>query len=150
LATKLVKFNQKIIIVLLVLLVLSLFFYFYSRPEYKKLVIGNTEILVEIADTQAKMEKGLSGRNSLPENQGMLFLFKEPNFYGFWMKGMNFPLDFIWIRENEVVETTENVKPEDFQPPKNLLPKEKVDKVLEVNAGFVEKSKIKIGDKISF
>lgn len=113
-------------------------------------MIGNTEILVEIADTQAKMEKGLSGRNSLPENQGMLFLFKEPNFYGFWMKGMNFPLDFIWIRENEVVETTENVKPEDFQPPKNLFSKEKVDKVLEVNAGFVEKSKIKIGDKISF
>ncbi len=125
-----------------------LYFYFLSKPKYKKLVIGDKEILVEIADTWAKRTRGLSQRNFLPENQGMLFLYKEPGFYAFSMREMKFPLDFIWILGDEVVEITEKIKPEDYQPPKSLLPKEKVDKVLEVNAGFVEKFQIKVGDKI--
>lgn len=108
------------------------------------------EILVEIVNTQAKMEKGLSGRSFLPEKQGMLFIFEKPDFYGFWMKGMEFGLDFIWILGDEVVEITENIKPEDFPPPKSLIPTQKVDKVLEVNDGFAAKFKIKVGDKISF
>lgn len=144
------KLKKGVIIFLAVLIFFFIFFYFYSKPNYKKLIIGNTEILVEIADTPEKMKKGLSGRIFLPEKQGMLFVFAEPDYYEFWMKGMKFPLDFIWILGDEIVEITENVKPEDYQPPKTLRPKEKIDKVLEVNAGFVKKFNIKIGDKISF
>ncbi len=118
--------------------------------QQKILKIGKTQILVEIADTPQKQAQGLSFRKSLPENQGMLFVFEKPSFYYFWMKDMNFPLDFIWINSNEVVDITKNVKPEDFQPPNSFTSRVETDKVLEVNAGFVEKFKIKIGDKISF
>jgi uncharacterized membrane protein (UPF0127 family) len=64
------------------------------------------------------------------------------------MKGMNFPLDFIWIRENKVVDITENAPAETKTIPSIYKPKEPVDMVLEVNAGVVKKDKIKIGDII--
>lgn len=146
------KLKNKIIIFILALSIISLIFIFYFEKEYsyKKIIIGDKTIFVEIADSQEKRTKGLSGRNSLPKNKGMLFLFDKPDFYGFWMKGMNFPLDFIWIKDNEVIELTKNVKPEDFQPPNLLIPKDRVNKVLEVNAGFIEEFNIKIGDKVVF
>lgn len=117
-------------------------------PQFKILKIKEREILVEIAQTISKREKGLSGRDFLPENQGMLFIFEKPDYHRFWMKGMRFALDFIWIREKRIIDITEKVKPEDYQPPKTLTAKEPVDMVLEVNAGFVEKNGIKIGDEI--
>lgn len=146
------KLKNKIIIFILAFSIISLIFIFYFEKEYsyKKIIIGDKTIFVEIADSQEKRTKGLSGRNSLPKNKGMLFLFDKPDFYGFWMKGMNFPLDFIWIKDNEVIELTKNVKPEDFQPPNLLIPKDRVNKVLEVNAGFIEEFNIKIGDKVVF
>lgn len=121
-----------------------------SPKELKRLKIDGVEILVEVADTPEKREKGLSGRDFLPENQGMLFVFERPDYWGFWMKEMKFPLDFIWIKDNKVVEITENVKPQDFQPPKVLQPKTPVGKVLEVNGGFVEKYGIKVDDEVKY
>ncbi len=115
---------------------------------------------VKIADSPETQEKGLSGIKSLPKKEGMLFVFDSPDRYSFWMKGMNFSLDFIWISGNEIVEITKNVKPEDYQPilgsidqgkpPKMLVPGEKIDKVLEVNAGVADKFNIKAGDIIEF
>lgn len=137
---------------LLILLSFFLVFYFWknksSPANLKRVKIGRKEILVEVADTPEKREKGLSGRDFLPENQGMLFVFERPDYWGFWMKGMKFPLDFVWIRGEEIVEIEENIQPEDFQPPQVLRPKTPVDKVLEINAGKIRDWEIKKGDKI--
>ena len=110
------------------------------------LSINQTKIIAEISDNPFKKTKGLSGRDFLPENQGMLFVYNKEDYYSFWMKNMNFPLDFIWINNNRVVEITENVLPKDYQPPKILRPSQKVNMVLEVNAGFAKKNNIKTGD----
>jgi len=139
---------------ILVVLILSLAFFIYykrySDSSLKSIKINDIEILVEIADTSEKRAKGLSDRQSLPENQGMLFLFDKPDFHSFWMKDTLIPLDFIWIRDDKVVGITQNIKPEGYQPPHVLTPEEKINAVLEVNAGFVKKSNLKVGDKISF
>ena len=129
------------------------------KPDYEilKIEILNpvTQLVklrgeVEIADTILKRTKGLSGRESLAENQGMLFLFAKPSKYSFWMAGMNFPLDIIWINGNKIVDISKNI-----QAPKNtgrlpviISPSTKIDKVLELSAGAVEKFNIKIGDEI--
>lgn len=115
---------------------------------------------VEIAGNPKERELGLSGRNSLPKNSGMLFIFSEPDFYNFWMKDMIFGLDFIWINGSEIVEITKNVKQEDYnfastgiaqgELSATLTPKKKVDKVLEVNAGVADRLGIKVGYKIEF
>lgn len=112
-----------------------------------------TTIAVEIADTPEKTTLGLSYRESLPENHGMLFIFPETHIPTFWMKGMNFPLDMIWIDENNiVVDITENVpQPSPGTPEYELphySPKVATKNVLEVNAGFVEKNGIEVGDTV--
>jgi uncharacterized membrane protein (UPF0127 family) len=121
-----------------------------KNSNLKTIKINDTKINIEEAKTPAEKSQGLSDRSSLPANQGMLFYFDTLGNYSFWMKGMNFPLDFIWISGNEIVEINEDIKPSDYQPPKSLIPKNEVDKVLEVNAGFSKKNNIKIGDKVQF
>jgi len=113
--------------------------------QKQKILVGNKILIVELADTDFKKAKGLSERFSLDKNEGMLFNFNSSNYYYFWMKNMNFPLDFIWINGNKIVDFTENVS----QNYKNFFTaKEKFDKVLEVNAGFIKENNIKIGDEI--
>ena len=109
--------------------------------------IGDVMLQVEIADTQEKRVKGLSNRESLQENRGMLFLFEKPGRYGFWMKEMNFAIDIIWIDKNKsVIEITKNVDPKTF--PEVFYPKGAVQYVIEIQAGFTELNEIQLGDKI--
>lgn len=119
-----------------------------------KAKINQTIVNIEVADTPAKRQQGLGGRESLASGSGMLFVFEKEDKYRFWMKGLSFPLDFIWIKDMSVVDLTENVAfPDPNQSDETLeivTPKEKVDMVLEVNAGYVRANNIKIGDKIEF
>lgn len=123
-----------------------------APPATKQLQIDNTTFNVEIADTPEKRSKGLGGRQSLGQNEGMLFIFPAPETPAFWMKGLTFPLDFIWIRGFRVVDLTSNVpQPSPGQPDSALpiyQPREEVDKVLEVNAGTIQRLGIKVGDTI--
>lgn len=112
-------------------------------------VIGQTSVIVDIARTNAQIEKGLSGRLSLPAQSGLLFLFSKPDIYQFWMPDMNFPIDIIWINDNKIVDISSNV-PNTFNPEAPIFYKSKqpIQYVLEVNAGFTENKHIKIGDAV--
>ena len=111
------------------------------------LKIGDNHLEVEITDTVLLQARVLSGRPSLPEKQGMLFIFNGLAIRNFWMAGLKFPLDIIWISGDKVVGFTENLPPAAGIP--ELYPSsEPVDKVLEINAGLVKKLGIAIGDKI--
>jgi hypothetical protein len=122
--------------------------------EAKKIIFigqNKAEIKVEIADDERERARGLSGRDSLDENAGMLFVFDQPGFYGFWMKEMKFSLDFIWISGDKTVDLTENVLPpqSDLEDLQKYFSRDPADKVLEVNAGWIKKHNIKIGDEFS-
>jgi len=110
--------------------------------------IGEAVFRVEIAGNFASRAQGLSGRPSLEGDEGMLFIFPAPGTYGFWMQGMRFPLDIIWIRGDRVVGFAENAPVPTGADPPTFLPPEPVDRVLEINAGLVAARGIKIGDKI--
>jgi len=107
--------------------------------------LGSWNIDLEVADTEAKREQGLSDRDSLPEESGMLFVFDAPSAPSFWMKDMRFPIDFIWINKDmEVVEVLPNIDPSTY--PEEFGPLEPIQYVIEVNAGAAERHGIKIGD----
>ncbi len=154
------KKYHKFLILIILFFIASVLFLLSHKPvlvpesiircKIEEIKINKKIIKVEIADTEVKRTKGLSRRQSLAENSGMLFVFDTPGYYSFWMKDMNFSLDFIWISGNEIMEITENVKPEDYQPPKLLVSKNKIDKVLEVNAGIAERLGIEEGDRLEF
>jgi uncharacterized membrane protein (UPF0127 family) len=113
-----------------------------------RLLINNKEIILEVSDTQATRDLGLSNRESLPEDHAMLFVFDEPGMYGFWMKDMHFSIDMVFLDENfRVITIASNVAPETF--PEAFLPKVPAKYVLEFNAGFAEKHNIVEGTQIS-
>ncbi len=123
-----------------------------SRSPGSKVSINSAIFKVELAKTQKELTNGLSGRNSLPQNQGMLFVFEKPSYYSFWMRDMKFPLDIIFILDNKVVRVFENMPAAaagDTNPAQfgsDVLS----DKVLEINAGAAKKNKIKVGDTVTF
>lgn len=122
-----------------------------QKTTVSKLQINGIELKVEIADTRAKRNKGLGGRQALATDEGMLFVFDEPDKYPFWMKGLNFPLDFVWIRGDQVTDVLPNIQPPVSGKDESLpiyQPKEDVDKVLEVPAGTIQRLNIKAGDTV--
>lgn len=104
-------------------------------------------VRVEIADTPAERELGLSGRERLGEKEGMIFVFDSPGRHAFWMKDMLFPLDIIWLDENlKVIYIKKDARPESY--PEIFLPGEDAKYVLEVVAGFADKYNLKEGDGV--
>lgn len=100
---------------------------------------------VEIADSNAERIRGLSRRAGLASGRGMLFVHEESAVQSYWMKGMAFPIDIIWINGDEIVGFVEGAQPE--EPPLTIYTSpESVDKVLEVSSGFVAENGLKIGD----
>lgn len=112
---------------------------------------------VEIATSTVAQARGLSYRTSLNENDGMLFIFPSSSTQHFWMIGMNFPLDMIWIGDDgaggsKVLGFTENVPAPISGTAMWKLPvyasPAGVNKVLEVNGGSVAKYHIRTGDAV--
>lgn len=113
-------------------------------------MIGTTKISVEIAASEETRYKGLSNRALLCDRCGMLFVFEDSQPRSFVMREMNFDLDMIWLDNKTIIGWSQNLKPE--AGPYYTLYKSpsKADMVLEVPAGFVEKYKLKVGDKLSY
>lgn len=123
----------------------------FLREEWATLRLKNGVIVqLEIANTPEKRERGLSGRASLEEGRGMIFLFDRPGRHGFWMKEMKFALDFIWMNGERVVELTADVPPPgEGESPVRINPIAEVDRVIEVPAGFNARQGLKKGDRLS-
>ena len=141
--------------VIFILVVLGVFYFNFIKPRDVKneVIINGHSIFVEVVDRPDLRAKGLSGRERLNENEGMLFVFEALGDYGFWMKEMKFPIDIIWIREDKIVGFEENINPQIGAEEKDLkiyYPPEPINRVLEVSAGTVDKFGFKIGDSISY
>lgn len=119
-----------------------------NYQERDEVYINDELIEVEVVKSPVDIYRGLSNRPDICENCGMLFIFSDLQEREFVMRKMMFPLDIIFISDNEIVKIYENLEPEGVSP-KNLYKSEfLIDKVLELNAGQVKKMDIKIGDKI--
>ncbi|HEY7033418.1 MAG TPA: DUF192 domain-containing protein [Thermomicrobiales bacterium] len=102
--------------------------------------IGNETIAAEIADTGPLRERGLGYRDGLKPGTGMLFVYDSPGPRSFWMKGMRFCLDIVWIESGQIVGAAEDVCPvpgaSDADLPVYQSP-EPVRWVLELPAGWL-------------
>jgi len=112
--------------------------------------IGNrVTVTVEVARTEAEKVRGLSGRDRLAPDRGMLFVYEAPVRPLIWMRGMRFPLDILWIRDGRVVDLVRGAKaPTPGEAPQEFAPREDAQYVLEVPAGFVERQGIAVGDRV--
>lgn len=110
------------------------------------------ELNIEIAKTKEVRAKGLGYRESLATNSGMLFIHEVPEKFTYWMKGMEFPIDIMWISGDTIADIIPNIPPPVEGQTDDTLERYSstviVDKVLETNAGFVSQYDIQKGDKI--
>ena len=118
-------------------------------PDTTKVSISSYIIDVELAETNTQKSIGLSNRNNLCENCGMLFLFDDLKLHNFWMGEMRFPLDILYIRDNEIVEIFENIPIMTDNDYTRIYPDINANRVLELNAYWSQKNNIKVGDKIN-
>lgn len=109
-------------------------------------IIKNLDI--EIADDEYQTQTGLMYRDSMEENQGMLFIFPVEDLLGFYMKNTKFALDIIYIdSDKKIVSFQKNAQPySEDSLPSNVPAKY----VLEVNAGLADAWQLKVGDKIEY
>ena len=115
----------------------------------KTITIGEKTIRVAVASNVIDRSQGLSGTDSLPEDEGMLFIFNEEAMQYFWMKDMNYPLDIIWIGSDKTVKSiSQDLDPTSY--PETFSSTVPVQYVLEVPAGFVRVHKVKEGAVVAF
>ena len=119
------------------------------------MIIGDTRFFAAIADTPELRSKGLGERDSLPEQTGMLFVFPNGQASSFWMKGMRFSLDFVWVGADcAVVDLIENVQHSSPDTPNSELKifnsASPAAYTFEINAGEIARFGVEIGDEVRF
>lgn len=141
----------KIVLILLFVLLIIFSIKIFVKDE-KSVTIGKAKFKVEVVKTAEEKEKGLAGHKPLKEDEGMLFEFPKGDGYGFWMKGMTFPIDIVWITNNKVIYLVENAQPPSTEVRGNELeiftPPSPAEYVLEVRAEGVKKYGIGVEDGV--
>lgn len=137
--------------ILALALILSGAFYFRaqhsSSMSQRTITIGPTAVVVDVADTEARREQGLSGRAGLAPGQGMLFTFDQEGTWGIWMKDMRFPIDILWANASGTVITLRaHISPDTY--PQVFYPDAPARYVVELPAGYAASQGIAEGDKI--
>ena len=121
-----------------------------SRPVINSVLIGGQNIKLELADTNESRALGLGRRDWLAPDAGMLFIFSDYQVRNFWMKEMRFPLDIIWLKDNQIVGFVQNVPAPTSHQLIIYQSDQPVNYVLELKAGWLEKNQVQAGDKVEF
>lgn len=105
-------------------------------------------IRVEIAENETSRTQGLMGRQTMAEDQGMLFIFPNEEFRSFWMANTPLPLDIIYVNAaREVVTIQRNTVPYSEESVPSTRP---ATYVVEVNAGYADRHGIVEGDRVQW
>ena len=104
--------------------------------------IGDKEYTVKVASTEDERAEGLSNTEKLPKDEGMLFVYDEPEQWLIYtMRNTSIDLDIIFIDKDKKVISVNTVKAFDIKP---IICDQIAQYVLEVNAN----SGIEVGDEL--
>ena len=117
--------------------------------------LGDQEVKLEVASSKEEIENGLMYRTSMPETQGMVFLFHPHRPVAFWMYHTLISLDMLFVRDGKIVKICKQVPPCKSEDPSKCptYPAEStidVSEVIEVNGGYCERHGVKEGDSVQF
>ena len=118
----------------------------HAEPALKMLKIGAQTIKAEIVATPADRQRGLMFRESMPANQGMLFVFDETAGHCFWMRNTPLPLSIGFFDDKGVLINVLDMKPFDES---SHCPTKPARYALEMNRGWFAKQRVKAGAKMT-
>ncbi len=142
------KFFSTLILVLIFHVGIS---YGDTKIIFKKgtIKLGKLALNAEFAISNAEQQMGLMNRTEIPQNFGMLFIFEDEDYRSFWMKNTFIDLSIAYIGSNkkilEILEMKAVKSSLDVDVP-SYPSTVKAKYVLEVNRGWFQKNKIKVGD----
>ncbi len=120
-----------------------------SQARHGEVTINGRTWRVEIAMTQADRYRGLSGRRTLADDEGMLFIFPSERMRGFCMRDCLIPLDIAFIDEDLcVVRTDTMIVEEGLAGSETYRSQAPAQYVLEVAAGQL--AGVRVGDRVEF
>jgi uncharacterized membrane protein (UPF0127 family) len=123
-----------------------------DAPPHRVTIAGHSW-QVEVADTAAKQERGLSGRKSLDDDKGMLFILPDVKIQTFWMPDCFISLDIAFIGPDRRVISVQTMYKEpgvDRDHLKRYYSGAPAQYALEVPAGVMVHAGIKAGDPVEF
>jgi uncharacterized membrane protein (UPF0127 family) len=109
---------------------------------------GEITVPVEVADTPAKRERGLMGRQSLASDAGMLFVFPKDSKDAFWMKDTLIPLSIAFYDDRGRILSLLDMEPCRSQPCPLYSPGAAYRGALEVNRGAFDRWGVRVGDRL--
>lgn len=120
--------------------------------EKEKIILDGKSVSVEVAKTQEQHERGLMFRKSMPENEGMLFVFNNEEIRSFWMKNTFIDLSIGYFDKDKTLIDIQEMKATSMmeaRPPSYPSAKPAM-YALEMNKGWFAKNKVKLGHKFHF
>jgi hypothetical protein len=124
-----------------------------ATDGYRKInvTVNGVHLVADVASTGEQRSKGLAVKDTLAENESMLFYFPKANEYSFWMKDMKFPIDIIWLDTNRTVFHIEHsLEPCGPDECPQYRPIGKAQYVLETVAGFSQKYNVTENTVVEF
>ena len=127
-------------ILLLAILISFIFLFLFTRQktkEYSELKIitysleGKQRKLL-VADTEEKWQRGLMNYRSLPDLDGMMFIFPKKEYRTFWNENTYLDLDVYWLSDDIVVGKNQLPSIEKSQETIIIKSPEEVNKVIEI------------------
>jgi uncharacterized membrane protein (UPF0127 family) len=100
-----------------------------------------------LAERAKDLAAGLSGRPSIPDGTGMLFDMGKRSYPRFWMRGVSFPLDLLFLDDGAVVDLASGALPYDER---FIVPRAPARYVLEVPGGWCARSGVGVGQRTVF
>ncbi len=147
-------FIELIVVLVILLLIAFVANSFVDEQEKMEIVeasLVGQELILEIADDPFSRSVGLSGRDEMDKNHGMIFVYEyEIEGLSFWMKDTLIPLDIVFFDRNfEIVDIIEKVPICEEDPCPEYISDQKAQYVVELNAGWIKENEVEIGDVLN-
>jgi uncharacterized protein len=118
-----------------------------AKADLYHLAIGTVELKVELADTEESRARGLMFRESVAEDQGMLFVFDQSEPRAFYMRNTSVPLSIAYVDERLIIRGIHEMEPFSLE---SVLSRNPAMYALEVNQGAFAQWGISVGDRLEF
>ena len=146
-----------IISLVVAIIIGGLVYGYYHQPQPSSTFNGQYQLLtadqqvigqIDILTTEQQHYQGFSYQQQPCPDCGLLFIWPTLSRPIMVMRHMNFALDFIWLRDQEIIQLTTNAPPEGANPQIQYQPNQPVNAVLEMPAGFIDRHNLQIGQSL--
>lgn len=112
-----------------------------------ELTVGGHPVTAEVAEREEDRRRGLMGRDSLPPDHGMLFVYPDERTLSFWMRDTRIPLDIAFLDRRGYIVDIQAMEPETEERYSSRAP---AMYALELNQGWFEEHGVEVGDRVEF